>query len=237
MRQACSASRPSEQRTNFALACLGAAGVVMFLSVTNIITYEVAPVPLLWVIPLGIYLMAFVLNFKKNPWCPSWIIRYIGPIIGLAGHDVFFVAKTFFAGASCDCLALWIFIFYLHVHPASVDPLQAFFKCADDIILCDDLSGGIFRRYIDQLDHSFDIQYPDRIFSGVIVGGFNDAASILKSLLFGRSCLCVFLAVSAFFVWPYFVKEYHLWSFVLLWAAVWFSFLGLASDKKFLQLF
>ena len=44
--------------------------------------------------------------------------------------------------------------------------------------------------------------------------------------------LCVLLAVSAFFVWPHFVKEYHLWSFVLLWVAVWISFLGLASNKK-----
>lgn len=50
-----------------------AAGVIMFLSVTNIITYEIAPIPLLWVIPLSIYLLSFVLNFKRKPWVPSWI--------------------------------------------------------------------------------------------------------------------------------------------------------------------
>ena len=50
-----------------------AAGVIMFLSVTNIFTYEVAPIPLLWVLPLCIYLASFVLNFKQNPWSPAWI--------------------------------------------------------------------------------------------------------------------------------------------------------------------
>jgi spermidine synthase len=50
-----------------------AAGVIMFLSVTNIFTYEVAPIPLLWVVPLCIYLVSFVLNFKQNPWSPAWI--------------------------------------------------------------------------------------------------------------------------------------------------------------------
>jgi spermidine synthase len=50
-----------------------AAGVIMFLSVTNIFTYEIAPIPLLWVVPLCIYLASFVLNFKRNPWAPAWI--------------------------------------------------------------------------------------------------------------------------------------------------------------------
>lgn len=52
---------------------LSSVGVIMLLSVTNIITYEITPVPLLWVIPLCIYLISFVLNFKKSPWCPAWI--------------------------------------------------------------------------------------------------------------------------------------------------------------------
>jgi len=59
-------------------ACLrwflfSAAGVIMFLSVTNLITYEIAPIPLLWVVPLCIYLASFVLNFKQKPWSPAWV--------------------------------------------------------------------------------------------------------------------------------------------------------------------
>ena len=51
-----------------------AAGVIMFLSVTNIMTYEIAPIPLLWVAPLCIYLLSFVLIFKQKPWLPGWVI-------------------------------------------------------------------------------------------------------------------------------------------------------------------
>lgn len=63
---------------------LSAAGVALFLSVTNIITLEIVPMPLLWVIPLCIYLISFTLNFKKNPWCPQWIIKHIHLFIGIS---------------------------------------------------------------------------------------------------------------------------------------------------------
>jgi hypothetical protein len=61
---------------------LGAAGTVLFLSVTNIITYEIPPSPLSWIGPLAIYLVSFVLNFKARPFCPSWITGRIELILG-----------------------------------------------------------------------------------------------------------------------------------------------------------
>ncbi len=71
------------RREIFRWILLSAAGVMMFLSVTNILTMAIAPFPLLWIIPLGIYLLAFVLNFKRVPWCPAWIIKQIPMFIGL----------------------------------------------------------------------------------------------------------------------------------------------------------
>jgi hypothetical protein len=47
----------------------------LMLSVTTYITSEVAPIPLLWVIPLGIYLLAFVLVFARRRVLPRrWMI-------------------------------------------------------------------------------------------------------------------------------------------------------------------
>ena len=63
---------------------LGAAGSMMFLSVTNIISYEIAPVPLIWIVPLCIYLLSFVLAFKKNAWYPRWIRDSFYPVSGLS---------------------------------------------------------------------------------------------------------------------------------------------------------
>jgi len=61
---------------------LSASGVVLFLAVTNILTYQITPFPLLWIIPLAIYLLAYILNFKQKPWCPVWISEHISIILG-----------------------------------------------------------------------------------------------------------------------------------------------------------
>ena len=46
------------------------------LSVTTYITSEVAPIPLLWVIPLGIYLLTFILVFSRRRLLPHrWMVR------------------------------------------------------------------------------------------------------------------------------------------------------------------
>ncbi len=49
------------------------AASTMLLAVTNIITFDIASIPLLWIIPLSIYLLSFVLTFKKKCWYPSWL--------------------------------------------------------------------------------------------------------------------------------------------------------------------
>ncbi|MBN1521097.1 MAG: fused MFS/spermidine synthase [Candidatus Aureabacteria bacterium] len=50
---------------------LSAAACAMLLATTNIITIDVASVPFLWVFPLSLYLLTFVLTFKKRPWLPK----------------------------------------------------------------------------------------------------------------------------------------------------------------------
>lgn len=65
-----------------AVFLFAAAGVMIFMSVTNLITQEVVPMPLLWVMPLAVYLLSFFLVFKQKPWCPIWIENKIGLVIG-----------------------------------------------------------------------------------------------------------------------------------------------------------
>ena len=53
---------------------LSAGGVVMLLAVTNLITKNVAPIPFLWIAPLVVYLLTFVICFGKERWYdrPIW---------------------------------------------------------------------------------------------------------------------------------------------------------------------
>jgi hypothetical protein len=73
MAEAAEAAPPLGWRGPVRWLLLSAAGSALFLSVTNIITFELAAIPLFWMLPLGIYLFTFYLNFKARPWCPGWL--------------------------------------------------------------------------------------------------------------------------------------------------------------------
>ena len=46
-------------------------GSVMLLAVTNHITQNISSVPFLWVLPLALYLVSFILAFDH----PRWYVR------------------------------------------------------------------------------------------------------------------------------------------------------------------
>ena len=56
-------------------AALAAGGSVMLLAVTNQICQEVAVVPFLWVLPLSLYLLSFILCFHDERWCGRGWLR------------------------------------------------------------------------------------------------------------------------------------------------------------------
>jgi SAM-dependent methyltransferase len=47
---------------------LSAGPVVLSLAVTNHLTQEVAPIPFLWVLPLVVYLLSFIVTFESDRW-------------------------------------------------------------------------------------------------------------------------------------------------------------------------
>ncbi len=56
----------------FGWTTLSMIGSVVLLSFTNHITHDIAPVPLLWVLPLALYLLSFVIAFNDTvPWMPK----------------------------------------------------------------------------------------------------------------------------------------------------------------------
>ncbi len=76
LKQAISDNHPPEKnnvRVTLSRIFYAAAPVILFLTVTSLTTAEIAPMPLLWMIPLAIYLATFIACFKSRPWCPLWI--------------------------------------------------------------------------------------------------------------------------------------------------------------------
>ena len=66
---------PPPTWTRSLLWCSLAATVsVLLLSVTNHITQNIAAVPLLWIVPLTLYLLTFILNFDSSRWYPRELL-------------------------------------------------------------------------------------------------------------------------------------------------------------------
>jgi spermidine synthase len=91
---------------------LSAAGCILFLSVTNVITYEIAPSPLLWIIPLCIYLLSFMLTFRDNPLYPEWITEKFHLVMGFSVL-IFFFAQQRMLPVSPQIIAFVLSLFAL----------------------------------------------------------------------------------------------------------------------------
>ncbi len=89
---------------------LAAMGSVMLLAVTNHVTQNIASVPFLWVIPLSLYLITFILCFDH----PRWYVRrlFVAQLIPgipwmayfVSSLELLWAAVTYFAGLFVACM-------------------------------------------------------------------------------------------------------------------------------------
>jgi hypothetical protein len=69
---------------------LSACGALLFLAVTNQITMDVAVIPFLWVLPLGLYLITFIIAFEHDDWyVRPWFVGALVPTLALTVWFVF----------------------------------------------------------------------------------------------------------------------------------------------------
>ena len=73
------AGPPPGPRDYAAWLLLSAMGAFMLLAVTNHITHDVASVPFLWILPLTLYLVTFILCFEGRGWYQRRI--FLGPLL------------------------------------------------------------------------------------------------------------------------------------------------------------
>lgn len=75
---------PAPRIADYALwLTLAAMGSFMLIAVTNHITHDVASVPFLWIVPLTLYLLSFVLCFEGRNWYQRSI--FLGPLLVILG--------------------------------------------------------------------------------------------------------------------------------------------------------
>ena len=61
-------SAPPSRGARFVWMSLAGCASTMFLAATNHICQSIAPIPFLWIVPLGVYLLSFILCFDGDKW-------------------------------------------------------------------------------------------------------------------------------------------------------------------------
>jgi protein-L-isoaspartate O-methyltransferase len=113
---AAAADAPS-WREGLTWCVLAAVPAALLIAVTAHISTDVAAVPLLWVLPLALYLATFVIVFQRRPLIPHWLAVALQPafILALAGVVVIDPIRILaLAGIVIDPIKAMIGIVGLH---------------------------------------------------------------------------------------------------------------------------
>jgi SAM-dependent methyltransferase len=96
---------------------LSACGSMLLLSVTNKLLEDVAPVPLLWVLPLALYLLTFALAFSRRSFYPRWwVARFLAVSLGSLGYAIYDPMYTEFVQVSVPVFCVGLFLCCLFCH-------------------------------------------------------------------------------------------------------------------------
>jgi len=96
---------------------LSACGSMLLLSVTNKLLEDVAPVPLLWVLPLALYLLTFALAFSRHRFYSRWwMARFLAVTLGSLGYAVYDPLYTEFVQVSVPVFCIGLFLCCLFCH-------------------------------------------------------------------------------------------------------------------------
>ncbi|MDX1539495.1 fused MFS/spermidine synthase [Arsukibacterium sp.] len=74
---------------------LSACGVVLLLAVTQQLTQNVPPVPFLWVLPLSLYLLSYIVVFNKPAWYQRGLWLYLFCLSMVFGLLLFYLGRQF----------------------------------------------------------------------------------------------------------------------------------------------
>ena len=133
----------------------------LLLGVTSFITVDIASAPLLWIIPLALYLLSFVITFARRPIVsPSWSL--LGQAIGMAFLALLFVLPNVSLGAAMAGHYVTFFLTALLCHGVLAarrpDPSRL-----TDFYFCLSLGGalgGIFNALLAPVLFSSTYEYP-----------------------------------------------------------------------------
>jgi len=134
----------------------------LMLGVTSYLTTDIASVPLLWVVPLAIYLLTFILVFAKRQILPLAAVAKVLPVSALALVFLMLAEVTEPAILLIGCHVLFFFIASMVCHGRlandrpSAQHLTEFYLCMS----IGGVIGGIFNALIAPVVFKTVVEYP-----------------------------------------------------------------------------
>lgn len=116
---------PATSPSRLLWIALSAAGSMLLLSTTNQLTENVAAVPLLWILPLAIYLLTFILTFESSRWYRRGLfLRLVAMALGALAYATYDIALSdvLIVAIPLFCAALFIGCMYCHGELAARKP-------------------------------------------------------------------------------------------------------------------
>jgi hypothetical protein len=104
---------------------LAACGSALLLAITHHITQNIAAVPLLWVIPLALYLLTFILCFEGRAWYRrDLFLRLLGVALGSMAYALApsFAGLPLLASIALYCGCLFVCCMFCHGELARLKP-------------------------------------------------------------------------------------------------------------------
>ena len=104
---------------------LAACGSTLLLAITNHITQNIASVPFLWIAPLALYLLSFILCFADRGWYKRTLyLRFFGVALGVMTYALApeFINIPLYVLVPVFCLALFLCCMTLHGELADLKP-------------------------------------------------------------------------------------------------------------------
>ena len=176
------------------ILALAAVPSALLLAVTRYITTDVAAVPLLWIVPLALYLGTFVHAFARRQLIPQPLLARCLPLLLIAVAVVWPLSRTIFAFGFAHLAVFVLAALYCHGALARLRPPAADLTRFYLLISTGGLGGGLLVALVAPLVFVDVYEHPIAL---ALVAALVPAASTAlgrKRLLLAASALAVVLA-------------------------------------------
>jgi hypothetical protein len=140
---------PPTLRHKLAWMSLAACASILLLAITNHLTQNIAAIPFLWILPLALYLLSFMLCFDSDRWYNHWLFTVLAALSLITMGYQFWSTETptkVFVKLTIGlyCLGLFLICMYCHGEVARRKPHPKYLTGFYLMISVGGALGGLF---------------------------------------------------------------------------------------------